>query len=225
MVLCLFAACSGTSKSVAVTSVGIKHLDYTASEITAAQKRIVEAAESIVGKTSLSFDGGNFSYDCSGTVLAVYYLAGYDLRPEFARQAGNGVVRLFRIGEKNNLISSTKNPLPGDVLFWDNTYDRNNDGKINDELTHTGIVVAAGPGGNVKYLHHHIRRGIIVESMNLEQPDIHEVLQKSGPVIFNAPMRIRESGKPRPEKWLAGQLYNSYGRLWRLNSGGTKDRG
>lgn len=223
-VLWFLAACSGTSRSVAVPAPGVKHLDYTASELTAPQKRIVDAAESIIGKTRLSFGGTEFPYDCSGTILAVYYLAGQDLRPEFARQSGNGVLRLYRIAEKYKLISPAKNPLPGDVLFWDNTYDSNKDGKLNDDLTHAGIVVGTGPDGSIRYLHHHVRRGIVVETMNLEKPDIYQETRKSGLVILNAPMRIRESGA-RPEKWLAGQLYNSYGRLWSLSNAGTKGRG
>ncbi len=171
------------------------------------QKRIVESAQSLVGLTQLRFEKAAFSSDCSGFVLAAYYLAGIDLRKEYGLYEGNGVRRLYQIALSHNLVSSQKNPTEGDILFWDNTYDANGDGKLNDELTHTGIVVAVYPDGQVDYIHYHVSRGIVRESMNFNYP---------GDVHLNAPMRIREPGKPRPEKWLAAQLYRAYGRLWRL---------
>jgi hypothetical protein len=175
------------------------------------QKKLVQSAEDLVGKKRLSFGNTNFSYDCTGTVLAAYFLSGRDLRNEFAKYQGNGVARLYRMAENNKVLSAGHDPLPGDVVFWDNTYDKNGDGKLNDELTHTGLVIRADPDGRIDYVHHHIRRGIVVESMNLKKPDIYGA--------FNAPMRVREPG-PRPEKWLAGQLYRSYGRLWAIKNHG-----
>lgn len=173
------------------------------------QKRLVEKALSLLGRTSLQFKGASFSSDCSGFVLAAYYLSGMDLRKEYAQKTGNGVRRLYQIAQSHRLLSTGDLPLAGDVLFWDNTYDANGDEKLNDELTHTGIVVAAFGDGRVDYAHYHVRRGIVVESMNLYQP---------GKESLNAPMRIKEAGKPRPDKWLAAQLYRSHARLWYLES-------
>jgi len=171
------------------------------------QKRLVQKALSLVGRTALQFEGASFSPDCSGFVLAAYYLSGIDLRKEYAQKTGNGVRRLYHIALSHRLISTGQLPVTGDVLFWDNTYDANGDGKLNDELTHTGIVVSSYSNGRVDYVHYHVSRGIVQESMNLYQPDRESL---------NAPMRIKEAGKPRPEKWLAGQLYRAYGRLWYL---------
>ncbi len=174
-----------------------------------AQKRIVEAARSLLGRSQLQFEKANFSSDCSGFVLAAYYLGGIDLRKEYERQSGNGVRRLYQIARLHHLLSTDQIPFPGDVLFWDNTYDANGDGKWNDELTHTGIVVASYSDGKVDYIHYHIRRGIVLERMDLRNPD-----EES----FNAPIRIKEPGNPRPEKWLAAQLYRASGRLWQVGN-------
>ncbi len=196
-------------------------LDSTSPEITELQRRLVKAAESLQGKSKLSFEGNTFPFDCTGTVLAAYYLAGHDLRKDFARYPGNGVLRLYRMAEDKALLSNSPTPLPGDVLFWDNTYDRNRDGKWNDELTHAGIVVRIGEDGTVYYLHHHVTRGIVVEAMNLDLPDTHEITRNGKNTLLNSPIRIREAGKPRPEHWLSGQLYNAYGRLWKLRISGS----
>lgn len=196
-------------------------LDATSPEITDLQRRLAKAAESLQGKSKLSFDGNNFSFDCTGTVLAAYYLAGHDLRKDFARYPGGGVQRLYRMAEERALLSLSSTPLPGDVLFWDNTYDRNKDGRWNDELTHTGIVVRIGEDGTIYYLHHHVTRGIVVEAMNLDLPDVHESARDGKTALLNSPIRIREAGKPRPKQWLAGQLYNAYGRLWKLRISGS----
>ena len=171
------------------------------------QRRLVQKALSLLGHTSLTFEGASFSSDCSGFVLAAYYLSGIDLRKEYAQKTGNGVRRLYQIALSHRLLSTGNLPVAGDVLFWDNTYDADGDGRPNDELTHTGIVVSSYSNGRIDYVHYHVSRGIVQESMNLYQPDRESL---------NAPMRIREPGKPRPEKWLAGQLYRAYGRLWYL---------
>jgi hypothetical protein len=149
---------------------------------------------------------GLFSSDCSGFILAAYYAGGIDLRKEFAREEGNGVRRLYRIAERYQVFLYRNSHL-GDVVFWDNTYDANSDGKINDELTHAGIVTAIYQNGQVNYIHFHVRRGIVQESMNLRSPDA---------VSLNAPMRIAEPGKIRPELWLSAQLYRSSGHLWMI---------
>jgi len=220
IVLLVFSSCSLFQGDKPATKPGTA-LDSTSPEITDLQRRLVKAAESLRGKSKLTFDGGTFSYDCTGTVLAAYYLAGHDLRKDFARYPGNGVHRLYRMAEDKALLSNSASPLPGDVLFWDNTYDRNKDGKWNDELTHTGIVVRIGEDGTVYYLHHHVTRGIVVEAMNLDLPDVHEAARNGKNALLNSPIRIREAGKPRPEHWLSGQLYNAYGRLWKLRTSGS----
>ncbi|GAB4370192.1 MAG: hypothetical protein Kow009_06730 [Spirochaetales bacterium] len=169
----------------------------------------MQAAQSLVGRTRLQFGKVSFFSDCSGFVLAAYYLGGVDLRGEYAKQTGNGVRRLYQIARTHRLLNTDHPPLPGDVVFWDNTYDANGDGKWNDELTHAGIVVTSRTDGTVEYVHYHIRRGIVQERMNLKNPDS---------VALNAPMRIQEASRSHPGNWSAAQLYRTTGRLWGLSA-------
>ena len=78
--------------------------------------------------------------DCTGTVLAIYYYAGIDLARDFNKYSGNGVTRLYKSLQAQKLLYETRYPVTGDIIFWDNTYDRNEDGRWNDTLTHVGIT-------------------------------------------------------------------------------------
>ncbi len=204
----LIASCVGTPSVTPVKEPRNSSASGSAvSDVSEIQVRIVQAAQSLLGKKKLVFSEASFSSDCSGFILAAYYAGGIDLRKEFTQEEGNGVRRLYRIAERYEVLSLQKTPTLGDVVFWDNTYDANSDGKINDELTHAGIVTAIYQNGQVDYIHFHVRRGIVQESMNLRSPDA---------LSLNAPMRIAEPGKMRPERWLAAQLYRSSGHLWML---------
>jgi len=39
-----------------------------------------------------------------------------------------------------------------DIIFWDNSYDKNNNGLADDELTHIGMVVEVSPAGDIIYI-------------------------------------------------------------------------
>lgn len=139
-----------------------------------------------------------FPLDCSGAILAAHYKAGMDLIPTFSAETGNGVARLWRMGTPGG------EPSIGEVIFWDNTYDRNRNGLWDDELTHAGIVVAKDRDGTISYVHHNYRRGIVVETMNLGSPDSDDL---------NSPMRMRGQRGVHRNKWLASHLYRDTRRI------------
>ncbi|MFW5727417.1 MAG: CHAP domain-containing protein [Spirochaetota bacterium] len=176
------------------------------------QAKLVEGAHSVRGRNRLVIDGRRFNADCTGTVLAIYWHAGIDLASPLARYSGNGVTRLYRFLEEEQALYSTRRPKPGDIIFWDNTYDRNNDGQANDYLTHTGMVVAVEEDGTVHYVHHNYRKGVVFARMNLYKPGVYTEVVDGEKRIINSPMRMR--GSPNFDKWLASQLTRSFGRAW-----------
>lgn len=176
------------------------------------QQALVAAANGLLGREELVVRGRRFNMDCTGVVLAVYYSAGLDLSRDLDRYGGNGVTRLYKSLEDRDLLYRTRDPAPGDIIFWDNTYDRNGDGRWNDTLTHTGMVVSTRPDGQVEYIHMNYRRGIILETMNLHHPNAYQDTKRGRITIVNSPMRMKEAGKPHPEKWLASQLYRVFGK-------------
>lgn len=164
--------------------------------LSATQEKVVEGAHWALGKTQLNVNGRVFNLDCSGTVMAIYYHAGIDLARDFAKYSGGGTERIFKYLEDKELLYHSDMPSPGDIIFWDNTYDKNGDGQRNDYLTHVGIVVDVEEDGTVSYLHEHYKKGIILEKMNLKYPD---------DVERNAAMRMRGTGMDGG--WLSSHLY------------------
>ncbi len=173
------------------------------------QRKLIEGAERLKGTRKLVVKDKTFSMDCSGTVLAVYYYAGIDLTGAYSKYSGNGVARIYKYLEDENLLYNTIMPVPGDIIFWDNTWDKNSDGKINDSLTHMGMVVYSFKNGDVEYIHLNYRKGIIFEKMNLKDPDTNIIIIDGKTIIINSPMRMRSA--PKSGKRLASQLCRSFG--------------
>ena len=144
-------------------------------------------------------------------MLAIYWYAGIDLARDFGMFGGNGVTRLYKSLERENLLYNTSSPLAGDIIFWDNTYDADGDSAWNDPLTHVGMVLNVDVDGTVAYVHQHIRNGIVIEYMNLRSPAVQSKLELGRMKILNSPLRLAQRGKPHPPNWLAGQLYRTLG--------------
>ena len=169
------------------------------------QEKVIEGARAVLGKTSLYIKGKQFNLDCSGTVMAVYYYAGIDLTRDFSKYSGGGTARIHQYLDDKELLYYTDLPVPGDIIFWDNTFDSNGDGVRNDYLTHVGIVVESSDDGTVTYLHEHYKKGIILETMNLLYPDDLE---------SNSAMRMKGTGMEGG--WLASHLYRESAMGYKL---------
>ncbi len=174
-------------------------------DLTNIQKKIVEGSYWAKGRKTLKVRDKTFNIDCSGVVMAIYYYAGIDLAKDFNKYSGGGVYRIYQYLKNNELIYYTKTPAPGDLIFWDNTYDSNGDGKRNDMLTHVAIVVEVSENNTVTYIHAHYRKGIIFENMNLNDP---ENLEE------NSAMRMRGTGMDGG--WLSSHLYKESGMGYKL---------
>ena len=175
-------------------------------EFSERQHRLVRSAHDLIGVDRLYVGGTEYRDDCTGAVLAVYAAAGINLGAHFHRYQGNGVARLHRMMRDHRLYfpaAPSARPEPGDIVFFDNTWDRNGNRRWDDDLTHMGVVVAVDRNGTISYLHNHLRRGVIVEPMNLRYPDSPKL---------NAPLRQRGSPRDGSGRWLASHLVRGFGR-------------
>jgi hypothetical protein len=172
---------------------------------------IVSGGMSLVGQETLVVKGVTYPSDCTGVVRAAYAFADIDLAYRFGRYGGNGVRRVYLTLHDQGLLYATSYPAPGDIIFWDNTWDANANKQADDELTHIGLVVAAEQDGSISYLHYHYRLGPTVETMNLLRPDID--LGKDGKPV-NAVIRMR--GSPPGPGSNAAQLFRAFGRGYEL---------
>lgn len=175
------------------------------------RQKIVEGGLSLVGKTKLVVHGKTYSNDCTGVVLASYAFGNIDLSLHFPKHSGNGVRRIFYTLNDENLLYKVEYPVAGDVIFWDNTYDANGNGLVDDEFTHVGLVVDVAADGLISYLHHHYRLGPIVEYMNLLLPD--REYDDTGRRI-NSALRMR--GLSGDIGTNAAQVFKIFGQGWRL---------
>jgi len=175
------------------------------------RQQIVDGGLSLVGESKLIVKGKTYPFDCTGVILASYAFADIDLAFRFSRYSGNGVRRMFLTLSDEDLLYQVEYPLPGDIIFWDNTYDANNNKLVDDELTHAGLVVAVDDDGLITYLHHHYRLGVVVEYMNLLQPD--RDYDVNGRRI-NSALRMRGLGGDIGTN--AAQLFRVFGQGWKL---------
>jgi len=184
--------------------------------LTEVQQKLVDGANQFLGATTLKVGNQTFRMDCSGVISAIYARAGIDLLSSLSRYTGNGVARLYKFLDENDLLYRTTDPAPGDIIFWDNTWDANGDGEFNDYFTHVGMVVNRLPDGTVEYIHHHYTRGVVLEWMNLHQPDIRYVERDGESVKINSAIRARSAPAAPEGISLASQLYRHLGKAWEL---------
>lgn len=183
-------------------------------------QEVLDSAWTLLGKapgSKVSVEGRTFRLDCIGTVAAIYQGAGIDLFSDLDPSVRSGGVRtLYSLLESHDALHRHRLPEPGDVVFWQHTYDANGDGAAgNDGITHTGIVVKVDKDGTVHYLHENYYLGVVVERMNLYRPSVHKDPETGK--LLNSPMYDGSwYGNPdNPEKWLAGDLWLAFGGVLR----------
>ncbi|MBN1798808.1 MAG: hypothetical protein JW822_09525 [Spirochaetales bacterium] len=204
--LILFASCSS-----------LRGYNYSQQHTSRTQNLLVEGAHKLLGVNKLVVRGKKFTRDCVGTVSAIYYYAGIDLIKGYSKYSGGGVTSLYTYLKANNLIYRTKNPRIGDIIFWNNTVDKDGDGKMDDGLTHVGMVVAVKEDGTIDYVHNDYKQGIVIAQMNLKKPDIMGEIIGGTWIMINTPVRIKVRGQEHPDMLLSGQLCSWLGQGYKLD--------
>lgn len=176
----------------------------TRRDLTSKQQKIVKTALKSVEMNyseELTFKNRVFTNDCSGLIYGIFWESNIDLIRAISKERGNGVKRLFKVLDNNNLIHYNKFPNPGDLIFWNNTYGIWG----GNPLSHIGIVVSVDyVSGQIEYIHNNTYIGAIKkESMNLFIP------HKKKPI--NNYMRYDNNYKKT-----SGELFDSFGMAWKL---------
>ncbi len=103
--------------------------------------------------------------DCSGYVCSVLTRAGIPIE-------GN-TASIWEMAEQLGATHRRKVPNVGDLAFFDNTYDRDGNGKADDELTHIALVIAVDAEGTITLAHGGTSAGRSTIAMNLRLPYLH----------------------------------------------------
>ena len=172
---------------------------------------VAKAAGQLVGQRRMTGGGETHRFDCSGMVEAAYARAGWTYR--------GSSKNLYELADEAGVLHKKKRPHLGDVVFWDNTYDRNKNGRRDDSLTHVGVVEAVLDDDTVRIVHLG-SRGVVRIAMNLRHP--HDRHDANGDIINSY---VRASRDARSGGVLSGELFRGFASLWKLpkEGGATAD--
>jgi len=143
-----------------------------------------------------------FRDDCSGYVSAVMSAHGLE--------TDGRVITIYERAVANDAIHWDLAPIAGDLVFFDDTHDRNHNGRLDDDLTHIGIVLDVEPDGTVVFGHAGLSSGRGIGRLNLYTPG--QRYNADGDVI-NSVLRSPTAWDPDGTVHLAGDLFAGFARV------------
>jgi len=176
------------------------------------QAALARTAVGLVGRSRIEIDGRQYRADCSGLVQGVYASQHVDVYDGLGDlDGGNGVGRIYTHVFQHGRIHYGPSVYPGDLVFFHNTWDFNQDGLPNDPLTHVGVVERVERDGTVVFVSL-VSNGVERYRMNLRQPDVHKTAKGR---VLNDYMRRKGVGDPETTRYLTGQLFAAFGTVVR----------
>ncbi len=171
---------------------------------------VVEHALSFDKIASVPKPGVN---DCSGFVKFVFGYFNVDIF-NITTESNSGTEIIYNYSKENGKVfTENKTPKKGDFIFFDNSYDRNDDGKVNDHFTHIAIVTNVDSDGTVEYIHKS-GSGINVQYMNLKDKENQYSEDKKR---INSYLRKKTKNDEGNTPYLSGQMFKSYGTIFSDN--------
>ena len=169
-------------------------------------KQVAKAAERYLGASRLVCNGTAYRYDCSGLVMAAHARAGLPVD-------GN-TAALYDQSRSQNALHKRKTPHLGDLAFFDNTHDRNGNGRLDDRLTHIAVVTAVGDDGTITMVHKS-GNGVVTLTMNLRSPSEHRTVDGK---LLNDYLRRKTSRDSARTRYLTGELWVGFSSLWEVSA-------
>ena len=168
---------------------------------------IVQTAVNLVGAKMIESNGRRIAYDCAGVTRAVFLRHGIDLYDaERIDPHANGVRIIHTHIRQHGRFHKGPFAHPGDLVFFNNTWDYNGDGKVNDPLTHVGVVERQHPDGTITFISR-VAGAVERYHMNLSLPHVHKTADGR---ILNDYLRRKDSSDPDNTHYLTGQLFAQF---------------
>ena len=169
---------------------------------------IVRTAAKLVGAKMIESNGRRIAYDCAGVTRAVFLKHGIDLYGgEPSNSHANGVRLIHAHIRQQGTFHQGPVVHPGDLVFFNNTWDYNGDGKVNDPLTHIGIVERQKPDGTVVFISR-VAGAVERYHMNLALPHVYKTADGR---ILNDYLRRKNVIDPANTGYLTGELFAVFG--------------
>lgn len=166
------------------------------------------SAAKLVGVRTITSKGRRIAYDCAGVTRAIFLEHGIDLYDSGASEPhANGVQLIYAHLQQHGRLHRGPIVSPGDLVFFDNTWDFNGDGRLNDPLTHVGVVERIEPDGTVVFISR-VSDAVERYRMNLARPDVHKTAEGR---VLNDYIRRKLPTDLEGTNRLTGQLFSSYG--------------
>jgi hypothetical protein len=177
-------------------------------EATPRRTAIVRSAARLVGARTIEINGRQIAYDCAGVTRAIYLEHGIDLyEGSGGEYKGNGVRLIYANVKQHGMLHQGPIVHPGDLVFFDNTWDLNGDGILNDALTHVGVVERVESDGTVVFISR-VADAIERYRMNLALPHVHQTTDGR---VLNDYIRRKRASDPEDMGHLTGELFAFYG--------------
>lgn len=169
------------------------------------REAIAKAAASSVGGGAIVVKGERFRMDCSGVARGIYAKAGVPLGEVQVAGAQNDTHVLFELVRQNGSLRR-HDPLPGDLVFFDDTWDENGNALVDDPLSHVGVVEKIESDGTVVFVHR-VGGSVVRARLNLERP--HDRYDDAGRPLNHY---LRAAHGTIPAK-TTGELFVAFGSL------------
>ncbi len=168
---------------------------------------IVRTAAKLVGAKTIESNGRHIAYDCAGVTRAVFLRHGIDLYDSDQIDShANGVRIIHAHIRQQGTFHQGPVAHPGDLIFFDNTWDYNGDGKVNDPLTHVGIVERQEPDGTVVFISR-VAGAVERYHMNISLPHVHKTADGR---ILNDYLRRKDAFDQDDTNYLTGELFAQF---------------
>jgi hypothetical protein len=191
-----------------VIAAPVADLDDTQLETTQDHIRVTELSLDLAwaGRSTLEIRPEEFPDDCSRFVAQAVRRAGIPMRGR--------VSMLWKRALEYEATHYNPHPYIGDLVFFDNTYDSNTNGRWDDQTTHIALVTDVDPDGTITMAHWGGRRHVVY--MNLFEPHTH---QNDDGKVLNSYLRAPKKAYPHTAMYLSGQLWSgfatiSFGQNW-----------
>ena len=164
---------------------------------------VVSSGLRLLSNTRMSVRGEVYRHDCIGMVEAAYDQA---LRLDLT----SSIKHLYAQAQVLGLRHARPFPSPGDVAFFDDSYDKNRNGRRDDPFTHVTLVERVDEDGTIHMIHLGGKgKPVTRKRMNLLHPD-----QRRSPEgkSWNEHLRSPKDRDGGPE--LTGQLFIGFGSFW-----------
>ena len=175
-------------------------------------QQVVAASVGFLDQTRMEVGGEVYRHDCIGMVEAAYE----SVTP---LELTSSIRELYLQAQVLGIAHSNPLPHPGDVAFFDHTYDKNRNGRRDDPFTHVTLVESVEEDGTIVMVHLGGRgKPVTRKTMNLLHPD--ETRSPEGKV-WNEGLRAPSDRDGGPD--LASQLFVGFGSFWAVSPDALAD--